>query len=206
MNTDTLTLKDIISESLKNSMTYAEYRNLVVNLVDEKSTTGHDKSEAMVEYTQLNDRRMRRWDKTAKVSENLKSEIEQFNQKVTWLVISESWCGDAAHVMPIINKVAELNENIEYRIVLRDDNEDLMDQFLTNGGRSIPKLIMLDSKTNTVLGTFGPRPIVATNLVQAYKAKHGAITPEIKEELQRWYNLDKGQSTVEDLVQLLKDL
>jgi len=204
MNTDTLTLQDIISESLKNSMTYAEYRELVIKLVEEKSTTGNDKTEALVEYTQLNDRRMRRWDKTAKVSEDMTSIIKNFDKKITWLVISESWCGDAAHIMPIFNKVAELNNNIDYKVVLRDENEALMDQFLTNGGKSIPKLIMLDTETNAVLNTFGPRPTVATNMVQTYKAEHGMLTPEFKEDLQRWYNKDKGQSTIEDLVSLLK--
>ena len=203
MNTDTLTIKDIISESLNNSMTYAEYRNLVITLVEEKSTTGNEKTQDLVEYTQLNDSRMRRWDKTAKVSEEMKTKIENFNKKVTWLVISESWCGDAAHVMPIINKVAELNDNIDYKIVLRDENEELMNQFLTNGGKSVPKLIMIDSETKDVLNTFGPRPTVATNLVQAYKAEHGVITPEFKQDLQVWYNKDKGQSTIEDLVNLL---
>ncbi|WP_299105830.1 thioredoxin family protein [uncultured Winogradskyella sp.] len=203
METDTLTIKDIISESLKNSMTYAEYRNLVIKLVEENSTTGNDKSEAMVNYTQLNDRRMRRWDKTGKVAEDLKTKIENFDKKVTWLVISESWCGDAAHIMPIINKAAQLNDNIDYKVVIRDENEALMNQFLTNDGKAIPKLIMLDSETNEVLNTFGPRPIVATNMVKAYKEEHGVITPEFKEDLQRWYNKDKGQSIVEDLVKLL---
>jgi len=205
MNTDTLTINDIISESLKNSMTYAEYRTLVSTLVEVKSTTGNDKTIDLVAYTQLNDRRMRRWDKTAKVSDEMKTKIESFDKKVTWLVISESWCGDAAHILPIINKVAELNTNIDYKVVLRDENEALMNQFLTNGGKSIPKLIMLDSETNEVINTFGPRPTVATNLVQAYKAEHGALTPEFKEDLQRWYNTDKGQSTIEDLVLLLED-
>ncbi|WP_257018495.1 thioredoxin family protein [Winogradskyella pacifica] len=204
METDTLTLKDIISESLNKSMTYAEYRNLVGTLVEEKSTTGTDQSDALVEYTYLNDRRMKRWDKTAKVSDAANIKIANFDRKITWLVISESWCGDAAHIMPIINKVAELNSNIDYKVVLRDENEALMDQFLTNGGKSIPKLIMLDTETNTVIDSFGPRPTVATNMVQAYKAEHGMLTPEFKEDLQRWYNKDKGQSTIEDLVSLLK--
>ncbi|WP_179004322.1 thioredoxin family protein [Winogradskyella forsetii] len=205
MNTDALTINDIISESLKNSMTYAEYRTLVSTLVELKSTTGNEKTIDLVAYTQLNNRRMRRWDKTAKVSDEMKTKIESFNKKVTWLVISESWCGDAAHILPIINKVAELNANIDYKIVLRDENDALMNQFLTNGGKSIPKLIMLDSETKKVLNTFGPRPTIATKLVKAHKAKYGAITPQFKEDLQRWYNTDKGQSTVEDLVFLLQD-
>ncbi|EPR73231.1 hypothetical protein ADIWIN_1662 [Winogradskyella psychrotolerans RS-3] len=81
METDTLTLKDIISESLNKSMTYAEYRNLVTTLVEDKSTTGTDQSDALVEYTYLNDRRMRRWDKTAKVSDAANIKIANFDKK-----------------------------------------------------------------------------------------------------------------------------
>tara|TARA_Y100000815_G_scaffold94961_1_gene83867 strand:+ start:346 stop:963 length:618 start_codon:yes stop_codon:yes gene_type:complete len=196
-------INNIISDSLKNSMSYTAYRNLVNDLVEQKSTTGNEKTEALAEYTLLNDRRMKRWDKTIKVSEEAKNKIENFNKKVTWLVISESWCGDAAHITPVINKVAELNDNIDYKIVLRDDNDALMNQFLTNGGKSIPKLIMIDNTTNEVINTFGPRPTVATKMVTDYKAEHGKLTPEFKEDLQRWYNKDKGQSTIEDLIKLL---
>ncbi|NRD19107.1 thioredoxin family protein [Winogradskyella eckloniae] len=203
MNTDTLAINTIISESLKNSMTYAEYRDLVSTLVEEKSTTGPNKTENLVTYTMLNDRRMKRWDKTTKITEDASSFISSFDKKITWLVLTESWCGDAAHIMPVINKVAELNDTIDYKVVLRDENEALMNQFLTNGGQAIPKLIMLDSETHEVLNTFGPRPTVATDLVNAYKAEHGSVTAEFKEDLQRWYNKDKGQSTVSDLVNLL---
>ncbi|MBC2844299.1 thioredoxin family protein [Winogradskyella flava] len=196
-------INELISESLKKSISYAEYRALVSQLVEENSTTGSDKSEAMVNYTMLNDRRMRRWDKAVKVSDESKTKVENFDKKVTWLVITESWCGDAAHIMPVINKVAEINGHIDYRIVLRDENDNLMNQFLTNGGKAIPKLIMIDTDTNDVLDTFGPRPSVATEMVKTYKAEHGILTPEFKEDLQRWYNKDKGQSTIEDLVNLL---
>ena len=203
MEIDTLTINDTISASLKNSMNYAEYRTLVTRLVEEKSTTGNDKTEDLVNYTMLNDRRMKRWDKTVKVSDEVKAKIEKFNRKTTWILITESWCGDAAHIVPVINKVAELNENIELKIVLRDENEALMNQFLTNGGKAIPKLIMIDNETNDVLNTFGPRPLIATNMVNTYKAKHGMLTAEFKEDLQRWYNKDKGQSTIQDVVNLL---
>ena len=201
---DKLMINDIIKDSLNNSISYNEYRDLVLNLVAVNSTTGNKKTEALANYTMLNDRRMKRWDKTVKLSDNTKEKIESYNKKVTWLVITESWCGDAAHIMPVINKVAELNDNIDYRIVLRDDNDDLMNEFLTNGGRAIPKLIMIDVSSNEVVNTFGPRPTVATEMVLDYKAQHGKLTPEFKEDLQRWYNKDKGQSTVEDLVNLLK--
>jgi len=196
-------VNDIISNSLGNSMSYAEYRALVSELTENNSTTGPEKTEALANYSALNDRRMKRWDKTVKISEDTKTAIENSKTKTTWLVLTESWCGDAAHIMPVINKVAELNDNINYKIVLRDENEALMNQFLTTGGKSIPKLIMIDDETNEVVNTFGPRPSVATQFVNNYKAEHGKLTPEFKEDLQRWYNKDKGQSTIKDLAALI---
>lgn len=201
---ETPMINDIISNSLDKSISYSEYRELVEKLVEDQSTTGKDKTDALINYTMLNDRRMRRWDKTVKLSDEDIASIKSFDKKATWLVITESWCGDAAHVMPVINKVAELNDKIDYKIVMRDENDALMDAFLTNGGRAIPKLIMIDDTTNEVVNTFGPRPSVATKLVNDYKALHGKLTPEFKEDLQRWYNKDKGQSTVSDLINLLK--
>jgi thiol-disulfide isomerase/thioredoxin len=196
-------VKTVISDSLQNSMSYQEYVELVNSLVEISSTTGNEKTEALANYTMLNQRRMKRWDKVVKLRDEDKAKIQGFTGDVTWLVLTESWCGDAAHILPVINKVAELNKNINYRIVVRDDNDALMNEFLTNGGRSIPKLIMLDNKTDTVLNTFGPRPTKATEMVNDYKLEHGSLTLEFKEDLQRWYNKDKGQSTIQDLVELL---
>lgn len=196
-------ITDIIKDSLNKSMSYDEYRTLVTALVEQQSTTGNDKSETFVNYTVLNDRRMKRWDKTVKLSDSAIESIKSFSEKVTWLVLTESWCGDAAHILPVINKVAEQNANIDFRVVLRDDNEHLMNAFLTNGGQAIPKLIMIDNETLEVINEFGPRPTIATEMVDVYKTLHGQLTPEFKESLQRWYNKDKGQSTVEDLVNLL---
>jgi len=196
-------IKQIIQDGLDNSMSYVEYRELVMTKVENNSNTGHEVTEALANYTMLNNKRMKRWDKTIKIGEGVADAIKhkKFNQ--TWIVITESWCGDAAHVMPVINKIAELNEGINFRVVLRDDNEALMDQFLTNGSRSIAKLIILDTATKDVIATYGPRPSTATLLVNDYKAKYGILTPEFKEELQQWYNKDKGQTVIADLVSLI---
>lgn len=196
-------MKQVIKESLNNSINYIEYKRLMQKLVLDKFTTGDVVSDANINYTMLNERRMNRWDKKLELSENDILKIKEFNSEVIWLVITESWCGDAAHVIPVINKIAEQNGNINLRIVLRDDNSELMDNFLTNGNKSIPKLIMIDSSTFEVLDVYGPRPSVASKLVSDYKNKHGKLTPEFKEDLQRWYNKDKGKTSVEDLIQLL---
>ncbi|WP_417619512.1 thioredoxin family protein [Oceanihabitans sediminis] len=196
-------MKEIIRESLDKSISYSEYLDVINTQVANNDTSGENKSEDLVAYTKLNAKRMKRWDKTLKVSEEAKAKIEKLDKKVTWLVLTETWCGDAAHVLPVINKVAETSENISLGLVFRDENEALMNQFLTNGGKSIPKLIMIEETSGEVFGSFGPRPKEATQLVLDYKEKHGAISAELKENLQVWYNKDKGQSTVNDLVALL---
>lgn len=195
----------IINSALKKSTTYQEYRDLVKNLVEINGNTGPEQNADLANYTKLNDKRMKRWDKTVKISDSDKKQIDAYQRKTTWVVITESWCGDAAHVLPAINKVAELNENIDMRVVLRDENLELMDAFLTNGGRSIPKVIMVDDATGDVLNTFGPRPSEATNLVNRFKAENGALTPEFKEDLQYWYNKDKGQNIIKDITKTLSE-
>lgn len=196
-------MEQIIKKSLDNSINYADYKRLMQKMVLDKFTTGNEISEANINYTLLNERRMSRWDKKIIISEPEINKIKEFNTEVIWLVISESWCGDAAHVLPVMNKVSELNPNINLRIVLRDDNDDLMKLFLTNGSKSIPKLIMIDTENLEVLDVYGPRPSIATKLVDDYKNEHGVLTPEFKEDLQRWYNKDKGKTTIKDLTELL---
>lgn len=198
-----INIKPVIKESLTNTMSYQEYRDLVEQLVAENSTTGDIKSEDLANYTKLNDSRMRRWDKTVKIKPEHEAIIKAYSKSVTWILITESWCGDAAHIVPVINKIAELNSNIELKLVLRDEHPELMDAFLTNGGRAIPKLILVENETKNVLNTFGPRPSEPTQMVNDYKTKHGMLTAEFKEDLQRWYNKNKGQNVIEDIILLL---
>ena len=198
-----ITVQHIIANSIKKAMTYNEYRLLVSKLLEEGKSTGPEQSQSLLDYSKLNDRRMHRLDKTIKIPEDAANKIKSYSKKVTWLVISEGWCGDSAQTLPVINKVASLNENISLKIVLRDEHPDLMDAFLTNGSRAIPKLIMIDDESQEIIDTWGPRPSVATKMVKEFKAQHGALTPEFKQDLQIWYNKDKGESTVNDLLQLL---
>lgn len=196
-------LNQIISESLKTALTYKEYSELINDLVAIEASSGTDASPALVEYTKLNQKRMARWDKTIAVNDLVKSRIQSFNKNVTWLVLTETWCGDAAHVIPVINKVAELHPNISLKLVFRDEHPELMDRFLTNSGKSIPKLIMIDNETNEVVNTFGPRPSEATAMVAEYKVSHGILTDEFKAQLQGWYNKNKGENIIQDLLVIL---
>lgn len=197
------TVQELIEESSSNAMTYLEYRDLVSKLTDQGKTTGPLQTEALINYTQLNDRRMKRWDKTFKIDDETGAEIKNVNQSITWLVLTESWCGDASPALPVMHKISQLNPNISLKIVLRDEHIELMNQFLTNGGMSIPKLIAVSNGTGEVIADWGPRSKNATKLVEKYKAEHGELTPEFKQDLQVWYNKDKGKSILDDLMELL---
>ncbi len=110
-----------------------------------------------------------------------------------WLVITEGWCGDAAQNIPVIEKIAAQSAFVETRYVLRDENLALMDAYLTNNARSIPKLIALDAETFEELGTWGPRPQASMDLFNEMRER-GLEKPLIMENLQRWYIADKNQA------------
>jgi hypothetical protein len=194
-------MKEIIENSLKKTISYIDYRALVRDLLAEGKSTGPEQSEDLTNYSLLNDRRMKRLDKTIKISEETIQEFQKVSAPQTWLVITEGWCGDAAQNLPVLNKIATASDYIDLKVLLRDENLALMDLFLTNGGRSIPKLIALD-KDNNVIDSWGPRPTIATKMVADYKEKNGVLDPEFKQDLQVWYNKDKGQSIQEDFVSL----
>jgi len=193
----------IISESLERSMDYGEYRKLMGNLAAEGKSTGPVQNQELGDYTLLNEQRMKRLDKTIKIDAVSGSKIMGFDKKVTWLVLTESWCGDAAQTLPVINKVAGLNDKITLRLALRDENIELMERFLSNGAMAIPKLIAIDDANGELIGEWGSRPTVATKMVQDQKNRYGELTAEFKQDLQLWYNKDKGQNTVKDLLSLL---
>lgn len=196
------TLQDIIQKETKNAFNYEEYTNLMVQLVENKDTTGNSKETELIEYTALNQKRMKRWDKTAKVNATIENTTQHITQTQNWIVITESWCGDAAHILPFIYKAASLNKNIHLKIVLRDEHPELINEFLTNGGQAIPKLIVTNQE-HKYITDWGPRPSEATQLVHDFKIAHGKLTPEFKTDLQKWYNKDKGQNILNDLSKLI---
>ena len=197
-------MKNVIKKAIQTGINYSEYHKLFKDLVLEGRTTGASTQER-IDFTKLNLSRMKRLDKTLNITEEQVTFFENIRSKQTWIVISESWCGDAAQTLPVINKMAELSDAIDLKIVFRDENSLLMDAFLTNGSRSIPILIILDEEGN-VLDYWGPRSKAATQLVIDYKAEHGIIDAAFKEKLQVWYNQNKGQAILKEVVNKLQQL
>ncbi|MGO4904727.1 thioredoxin family protein [Flavobacterium sp. W20_MBD1_R3] len=199
-------MKIPIAKALFNSHSYTEYRKLISDLLLEGKSTGNEQSEDLTHYSTLNETRMHRLDKTIKISEENLLQLKNLKSEYIWIVISEGWCGDAAQILPIMNKMAEESGKIDFRIVLRDENEELMNLYLTNKNKSIPILIIVNKETSGILGSWGPRPKVATDLVANYKKEFGVIDETLKTNLQLWYLHDKGVTTQNELVALMLDI
>ena len=197
-------IKKNIEEGLKKAISYASYRKLISDLIASGKSSGPIQSEDLLNYSKLNDRRMTRLDKTIQLSQETLLGLKKIDKPITCLVLTEGWCGDAAQTLPVISKIADESDLITLKIIFRDEHEQLMSQFLTNGGKSIPKLLVLNSQ-NKVLNTWGPRPNTATKMVQDYKNKYGQLDAAFKQQLQVWYNKDKGVNIQEDMLGLLTD-
>ena len=200
-------MKSIVAKALFNSHSYVEYRKLVTDLLSEGKSTGNEQSESLAQYTKLNEARMNRLEKTITISEDVVFKLQNLDNHYIWLVISEGWCGDAAQILPIINKMALASDKkIDLRIVLRDENEELMSQYLTNGGKAIPKVIVICKEAGIVRTDWGPRPKGASDLMANHKKEFDVIDEKIKTDLQLWYLADKGISVQEELLRIMEDI
>lgn len=197
-------MKTTIAKALFNSHPYLEYKKLVSDLLLENKSTGREQSEDLTHYSSLNETRMHRLDKTIKITDENKQKLKDLKGEYIWLVISEGWCGDAAQLLPIVDKMATESGKIEVRIVLRDENEDFMKLFLTNNSKSIPIVVIINKETGSVIGKWGPRPKGALTLIENYKKEFGVIDETVKTDLQIWYLHDKGLSTQDEIIALMQ--
>lgn len=193
---------NLITNSIDKGLTYSTYRTIIKGLLVEGKSTGNEQSEELLNYSSLNDKRMDRLDKKINLSNETINTLNELKNNFTLLVLAEGWCGDAAQILPVINKIVEFSPLIDLKIVCRDENPALMDAFLTNGGKAIPKVIIVD-KDKDIVNSWGPRPSIATKMVREYKEAHGVLDAEFKKDLQIWYNKNKGINIQDDLIKLL---
>lgn len=198
------TAEQLITPTIvEDAMDYGEYRNMIDELLEDGKTTGPNQSEAMVDYTEMNVHRMKRLDKQVELSDSLKEKLESIEEEWVWLVLTEAWCGDAAQNVPVLSKMAGHSDNVSIRFILRDQNLDIMDEYLTNGGRSIPKLICLDADSLEEKGSWGPRPAILQKKAMAWKDDRDISKKEWAEKLHKWYadnRTEELQSEFEELI------
>jgi hypothetical protein len=194
-------MKNLSITSLQNPLNYSRYKELITTLAEQNKCTG-EQIEEKIKATTINVQRIKRLDKQTEIVDDLKLKVKELSEKQIWVILVESWCGDAAQCLPVIAKIAELNTNIDLKIILRDENLNIMDQFLTNGSRSIPKLIIIEK--DEIIDTWGPRPKGIQKMVLEYKqANPNATHDEFVNNLHLWYARDKTLSIQNDFIELL---
>jgi hypothetical protein len=187
---------------VQNGMSYEEFLDTIREKVDageDGQKTENDKK--LFGYVELNYSRKSRIAKTYTPSDAIRLAMEAIDEPQFWLVITEDWCGDSAQNLPYIVAIAELNPLITLKIVQRDANLDIMDMYLTNGSRSIPKLVAFDSQGDELF-QWGPRPKVAMELVKKLKDS-GETSAEFIPKIHSWYTQDKGASLEKEFQELL---
>lgn len=185
---------------------YFEYRQLVQFLKERGGTTGPQHTEDLAHYTSLNHQRMKRLDRSILLRDSIVQKIKAINRPLKWVVLTESWCGDAAQALPVMQKLAELNENIKFEVLLRDENPEIMDRHLTNCSRSIPKLVISDEHGNE-LGKWGPRPVELQRIYDNWRNDPNKVSyKEFNVTIQHWYNKDRTNSIQCELEILLENI
>lgn len=190
---------------IASAFTYEQYVSLSTSLLAQGRTTSDSptyNTPDVLGYAKLNLHRMSRLKKLTVITPELTAAMSKVTESWIWLVLTESWCGDAAQSLPVLNQVAELSPNVEMRFLLRDKNLDVMNAYLTNGGKSIPKLIALRASDLQELGTWGPRPAPLQALFLEWRAAQLPYA-EITEQIQRWYNEDRTQTIQRELLNLV---
>lgn len=183
-------------------MTYSVYLDLLKDLLSEGKTTGPNQDSGLIEYAKLNIQRMERIYKTVVINDELADKVKAITEKQTWICITEGWCGDAAQSVPLFERLAALNDNITLKIVLRDENLDLMDRYLTNGGRAIPVVLAIQNEKE--IWKWGPRPASLQVIVNEFKQNPTVTFEELKTQLHTWYAKNKTIDQQNELIKLIK--
>jgi hypothetical protein len=177
-----------------------DYFNLFEELLQESSIEPYSKEDIRI-TTQANHEIVNKilqneW------SEEVKQMIPVHVHPQKWILIAEHWCADSANIVPYISKLAKAIPTVDLSIELRDSKPFTINQFLTNGGKAIPKLIAKDEKGD-VLFTWGPRPDKLTQLVRKWKEEK-LENSIFKQNIQNWYDEDQGNETIIELINLIK--
>lgn len=183
---------------------YEQFVEKVEELASKGLVTGNSQSEAYLQTTIMNLHRIKRIQKKGVLVESLKNALKENSRKQIWYVFVEGWCADASQNIPFLHLFAEYSENIELKFLLRDENEELMNMYLTNGAKAIPKLVSFDAETKDELGVWGPRPANIQAMVFDFKKEYPKVgKADFLSNLQKWYAKDKGFSLQEEFVSLL---
>lgn len=188
----------------KSFESFEQYWERIQALFAAGKTTGEIQTDAMLNYTHLSLTRTKRGLSHYTLSDDLKNAAQQ-TKATNWLIITEAWCGDASNTIPIMELAAKSNASIDLRVMVRDEHPEIMNNYLTNGSKSIPVLVLMDAN-GVELGKWGPRPAACQEFVIESKKDTTITHEELMVLIQKWYLKDATQTTQAELATLLNSL
>lgn len=193
-------------EILAKADNYQSYREMIERLLQEGKVTGDKQTQTYLDYTKLNLHRMSRLDKRTVLPEFLVETIRSIKTPMIWVAITEGWCGDAAQNLPVIQRMADVSDNIQMKYILRDENPAIMDEYLTNGARAIPIVVGLHADTLEELFVWGPRPFPAMELMIELKNNPDVPASERGERIHTWYAKDRSVTLIKEFTDIAVSL
>jgi hypothetical protein len=166
--------------------------------------TWFDKGMTFKEYRdsmQVNQQELSRvYEQVSFTEEDVAIFNELQNRHWRGIVLTADWCGDAALNVPVFQRMAE-ESGIELRYLIRDENLELMDQYLTNGkSRSIPIFIFIDQTDKETL-VWGPRAANVEDFITSLRADlPEADSPEFKEKQLQMFKEFKEKITTDPTI------
>lgn len=181
-----------------NAIDFDEYLQIAQQRLENPKT---EKDVEFKPYYELGVNRMDRALKKYEADEEQTKILESKNFSGKILIISEAWCGDASATVPAL--VEFFKEHNDVKIFLRDNDLSLIDQYLTNGTQSIPKVLILNENFE-VTKTWGPRPKHGHELLLKYKADPENFTKDMfYNDLQIYYSRNRGKDAIQEILELL---
>ncbi len=194
----------ITEEVLKRTLNFDQYMELTKTIVANPNYGGMYANEKTHRYTRSNLERMDKVLQHITINQKLYNALTDLDEDWVWLVLSEPWCGDASWGTPALYIFSTASEKIDFRILLRDENPEIMKAYQTEGSDSIPKLICLRKCDLKELGNWGPRPQVLQQMIMQWKDTPGLDYRESVRQLHAWYDEDMTRSIQDEMIDLLK--
>ena len=187
-----------MEEYWKAGISFEEYLKIAEERVEVPKTAADNE---MMEYYKLGLQRMNRTLKTLHFDPLQYETLREKNFQGRILIISEAWCGDASATVPAVVRFFEGYN--EVRIFLRDSDPSLINQFLTAGTQSIPKILILNEDFS-VKAVWGPRPAFGNELLKKFKTQPDTYPrEEFYNDLQVYYAKNRGTDVIDEILKLI---
>ncbi len=136
----------------------------------------------------------------ALLSRSDKEYLHGVETRVSILAIGEPWCGDVQRQLPILARMCAENDNLDLRIINRDEHLDVMERYLTNGALAIPVFVFFNQEFIEV-GNWKARPLVCRQIFS--RAKAAGEVDEGKKAISEIMDTTRNRLTVEEIKVLI---